>query len=119
MSTPIDVLTTIEITVGDTGITLSGQLNGGGLTTLAGATITLSLLGIDEQLRLTGRDRLTTASATLTDGPNRKVSYKLQAADVATPGRFAIRWTVTLPAGAGDVHVPGPKGQYVILQINA
>lgn len=118
------ILTIIEITVGDTGLTLSGQLNGGGLTTLVGSTVTLSVLGVellddtDTPYRFTGRDLVTAAAATITDGPNRKVAYKLQAADVAKVGKGIIRWAVTLPAGAGVVHFPGPEDQQVVLQIN-
>jgi hypothetical protein len=116
--TTLEVLTTIEITVGDTGFTISGQLNGGGLSTLAGATVTFSLLGVDDEVRLSGRDIVTNAAATITDATNRKVAYKLQAADVAKAAVGAVRWTVALPAGGGNLHFPGKRAAYTIVRIN-
>ena len=113
------MITEIEVTVGDTGITLSGQLNGGGLTTLAGCTVTLSLLGVDDsdELRLTGKNVVVNQAATVTDSANRRVSYKLTTA-VAARARTIIRWTVALPASAGNISFPGKKSDQTVLIIN-
>lgn len=111
------MITTIEITVGDTGIWLSGQLNGGGLNDLTGCTVKLSILGVDEDLRFTGRDLMTDESATITDAANRRVRCQLTPA-VVKRGRGIVRWTVTLPASSGDVHVPGPRDSQVVLLVN-
>lgn len=105
---------TIEITVGDTGMTLSGQLNGGGLTTLAGCTVTLDVIRTDG-----GAGNLVTgAAATITDATNRKVACKLTSA-VAVAGTGKVRWNVTLPTTGGVLHFPGPADEQVYLTINA
>lgn len=105
---------TIEITVGDTGITLSGQLNGGSLTTLAGSTVTLDIIRVDG----VAGNLVTGAAATITNAATRMVACKLTNA-VALAGIGKVRWNVTLPNAGGVVHFPGPDDQQVWLKINA
>jgi hypothetical protein len=115
--TLIEALDTIEITVGDTGYTISGTLDAPGLLTLAGASVTFSLLGIDDELRLTGSVIVAPATATVIDPANRKVAYHMQSNDVAKRAVGAVRWTANIP-GVGVISFPGERGAYLIVRIN-
>jgi len=106
------VITILEITVGDTGFTLAGRIDGGGLVDLVGCTVTLDLIRTDGG----GVNMLSAAPATITNAVKRRVACKLTNA-VGLPAEVKVRWTVTLPGGAGIVHAPGPEDEQVYLKL--
>lgn len=112
---------TVEIIVGDTGVVLSGRLTGGNLNTLTSLenyTLTFSLLPesgsgpayIDNQDAIIGAFNPTAGWV--------KVSYALQASDVATALRGKVRWTLTDPDDR-NVHYPAPDDEQTFVEINA
>lgn len=111
---------TVQVTVGDTGVTLSGALSGAGIAavgSLAGYSLKFSLLAVDGGADLF-TDRAAVLGALDTTKGTIAVSCKLQAADVAAPGRWKIRWTLITPT-PDQVHFPGPLEKQTFLQINA
>lgn len=112
--------TTIDLTVGDNGVTISGTITQkllGTLSDLTGYSVKFSLL------RVNGQPIVVEAAATLgtLDAPNNSapVSYRLQATDVASAEAQAyVRWTLVLPDG-GKIHFPGAKDQQTFVRINA
>lgn len=112
---------TIQVTVGDNGLTLSGTLSGAGiagLSSIAGYSVVCSLLAVDG-----GANRLVDGSAVLgaldTVRGTIPVSYKLQTADVAAPaGRWKVRWTLRTPTPE-NVHFPGALDRQTFLVLNA
>lgn len=112
--------TTIDLTVGDTGVTIAGtftQRQIGALADLAGCSLKFSLLRVGG-----GTPIVNEATATLgvLDAAKNSVavSYRLQAADVAAAIKQAfVRWTFILPDG-GKIHAPGPQDEQTIIRIN-
>lgn len=112
--------TTIELTVGDTGITIAGTITQAGIGALA------DLTGCSAKFSLLqpagGAPVVNEAAAVLGtfDKANNAVgvSYRLQAADVATAaGQLAVRWVFLLPDG-GKIHAPGAHDQQTFVRIN-
>jgi hypothetical protein len=112
--------TTIELTVGDTGITIPGtimQREIGQLGNLTGCSLKFSLINTS-----TGAFIVNEATAQLGtfDAASNSVgaSYRLQAADVANPvSQAKVRWTFVLPDG-GKFHAPGARAQQTFVRIN-
>lgn len=114
-----DQSVTIDLTVGDTGITLSGTIKHPalkGVSSLSGFSLTVSLLHADA-----GADFFTNKAATLGALDSVKgtlgVSYRLTAGDIGTPGLGKARWALTLPDG-GVIHAPGSRDHQTYYRTN-
>lgn len=113
--------TVLGLTVGDSGVTISGtiqQKQMGLLSGLTGCSVLFSLID-----RSTGAYIVENADGTLgtLDQANNAVtvSYRLQAADVANPVASAkVRWTFVLPDG-GEIHAPSPREPQTYVVISA
>lgn len=112
--------TLIKLTVGDTGMTISGSITQTQLKAFQQSdltSVTFSLIGAD------GARIVNEASATLgtlnTTTGSVPVSYRLQTADVANAiAPSFVRWTLTLADG-GKIHAPGDRDSYTFLQIDS
>jgi hypothetical protein len=111
--------TTIDVTVGDTAVTISGTMTQkalGGLPNTGSCTAKVSLIKqdgtriVDEAPATIGLFDPTTSSV--------KLSYKLQQADVAAPALVKVRWVFILPDNT-KIHAPGPHDGQMYLRINA
>lgn len=111
--------TTTEITVGDTGITLSGTIVHPalkGLLSTAGLSCAVSCKRVGGGPDLFSNQTAIIGALDSVNG-TLKVSYRLQAADVDTDGLGTERWVLTLLDG-GKITSPGPTGKQTFLQIN-
>src|SRR5215510_5883800 len=109
---------TLEITIGDTGLSITGRIVAAALkqfSSSAGMSVTLTLIGIgvgnavtDASAQITGFDQ---ATGTVF------VGYRLQTGDVDTGGKYEARWTLTLADG-GKIHSPGPSYEQTFYKIN-
>jgi hypothetical protein len=111
---------TLEITVGDTGITISGTITHPRLRQLAntsGMSVTVSCRRIDVREDLFTDQTGTIGTLDATAG-TLTVSYRLVAGDVDTPGSGRIKWKLTFSDGS-TIRAPGPLDVQTILQINA
>ena len=111
----------LEVTVGDTGVTVSGtftQLHLGSLANMNGVTVTFTLLRpgnvgnafIAETAAVLGTFTAATNSVA--------VSYQLKAADVASAiSSGQIRWALTLSDGT-KIHGPSAVEAQTFLKIN-
>ncbi len=111
---------TLEITVGDTGITLSGIITHAQLKQLSST----SGMSVKVSCKRDGggadlfTDRVGSLGTFSQANGTLAVSYRLVAGDVAVPspgGR--VVWALTLADG-GVIHSPGPSGKQTILKIN-
>lgn len=112
--------TTIDLTVGDTGVTISGTITQktlGSLADLTGCSVKFSLLQTGGGAPIV--NEVAATLGTLVPATNSVgVSYRLQTADVANAtGTLAVRWKFILADG-GVIHSPGSRDAQTYVRIN-
>lgn len=110
---------TVDLTVGDDGVTVSGVFSHTSLTalsSLAGCSMAFSLLSVPRGAAIVNLAAATMGAFSQAAGTI-QVSYRLQAADVAAVRTGQVRWRLTLPDG-GHVNSPGPQDAQTFLRFN-